>query len=237
LTDITTNVGKAAVERYVEVGAVPRGRIRFIPNGLDLDIFRPSPVLRQELQRELQLSDRFIWLAVDRFDEAKDYPTMLRAFAKVAGEQMIVLLLVGGEGLEDRMRPLVRQLGLEQSVHFLGLRDDIQVLMNGADAYLMSSAWEGLPMVLLEAAATGLPIVTTDVGGNREAVQDGVSGFVVKPGNPSKLAHAMCRMMKLPDVKLKMMGEEGRQLVEQRFGLQSVVDQWESLYAELGQAR
>ncbi len=235
LTSITTNISQAAVDRYIEVGAVPRGRIRFIPNGLDLETFRSNPELRQEMRRKLQLLEPFVWLAVGRFDEAKDYPTMLRAFARATeGMHPSVLLLVGGDGLEEKMSPLVRQLGLESSVRFLGVRDDIPLLMKAADGYLMSSAWEGMPMVLLEAAATGLPIVTTDVGGNREVVQDEVSGFVVKPGDPDGLAQAIQRMKELPEAERKRMGEEGRQLVEQRFGLRAVVDQWESLYAEFG---
>jgi len=237
LASITTNISQAAVDRYVEVGAVPRGRIRFIPNGLDLETFRSNPELRQEMRRKLQLLEPFIWLAVGRFDEAKDYPTMLQAFARTAGEQPAVLLLVGGDGLEEKMMPLVQRLGLESRVRFLGVRDDIQLLMKGADGYLMSSAWEGMPMVLLEAAATGLPIVTTDVGGNREVVEDEVSGFVVAPGDPDGLARAIQRMMELPAVERHMMGEAGRRRVEQRFGLQAIVDQWEALYAEFGSER
>ncbi len=234
LASITTNISQAAVDRYVEVGAVPRGRIRFIPNGLDLETFRSSPELRQEMRRKLQLLEPFIWLAVGRFDEAKDYPTMLQAFARTGGVQSAVLLLVGGDGLEEKMMPLVQRLGLENRVRFLGVRDDIQLLMKGADGYLMSSAWEGMPMVLLEAAATGLPIVTTDVGGNREVVQDGISGFVVMPGDPDGLAQAIQRMMELSDEERHAMGEAGRRRVEQRFGLGAIVDQWEALYREFG---
>ncbi len=234
LTDVTTHISQAAADRYVEVGAVPVGRIRFIPNGLDLESFRPDPVLRREMRHRLQLGDSFIWLAVGRFDEAKDYPTMLRAFAQVKEGEKVVLLLVGGDGLEEQMRPLARELGIEQRIRFLGVRDDVQALMKAADGYLMSSAWEGMPMALLEAAASGLPIVSTDVGGIREVVQQGVNGYLVEARDPDRLAEAIQRLMELPARERDEMGKRGRRSIENRFGLSAVVDQWEALYTELG---
>ena len=80
-------------------------------------------------------------------------------------------------------------------VRFLGFRSDAPELMNTADAYAMSSALEGMPMVLLEAGACGLPIVATDVGENREVVLDGETGFLVSPKDPDVLAQAMLRLM------------------------------------------
>ena len=235
LTNITTQISRIAMDHYIRIGAVPANRIRFIPNGLDLELFRADSEIRREIRDQLQLPAKFVWLAVGRFDEAKDYPNMLHAFARATVAHPGLLLLVGGDGLEDEMTPLAHKLGIADSVRFLGIRDDVQQLMKGVDGYLMSSAWEGMPMVLLEAAATGLPIVTTDVGGNREVVRDGVSGFVVEPRDPDGLAGAIQRMMALPDEQRRSMGESGRKLVEKHFGLQPIVDQWEALYAEFGQ--
>ncbi len=76
---------------------------------------------------------------------------------------------------------MARALGLGDWVRFLGVRQDVPALMSAADGYVMSSAWEGMPMVLLEAAAAGLPIVATTVGGNQEVVSDRESGFLVPP--------------------------------------------------------
>ncbi len=235
LTDITTQISRAATEHYVRIGAVPAHRIRFIPNGLDLELFRPDPKLRREIRQELRLPPaEFIWLAVGRFDQAKDYPNMLHAFAKATEMGSGMLLLVGGDGLEENMAPLAQALGIGDRVRFLGLRDDVQRLMKGVDGYLMSSAWEGMPMVLLEAAASALPIVTTDVGGNREVVRDGTSGFVVEPRDANRLASAIRQMMELPEEQRRAMGEAGRKLVQEHYGLAPVVAKWEELYAELG---
>jgi glycosyltransferase involved in cell wall biosynthesis len=110
------------------------------------------------------------------------------------------------------------------------VRRDIPQLMNAADAYAMSSAWEGLPMVLLEAAAVGCPIVATAVGGNHEAVCDHISGFLVPPRKPEAFAEAMRRMMELRDDERSYMGMTGRYHVQANYSLERVVDNWEELY-------
>lgn len=88
-------------------------------------------------------------------------------------------------------------------------------------------------MVLLEAAATGLPIVATDVGGNREIVLHNQSGFLVPPAQPDALAEAMQRLMNLPHQDRLSMGLTGREYVVQRYDLEKIVDQWEAIYCEL----
>lgn len=234
LCDVTTQVSRAGLERYVRVGAVPRHKILFIPNGVDTDRFCPNLDARARLRHELRLGSAFTWLAVGRFEEAKDYPNMLRAFARVLQERGDTVLLIAGHGsLKEEAVQLANQLGLREKVYFLGVRKDVPELMNAADAYVMSSAWEGMPMVLLEAAATGLPIVATDVGGNREVVLDEQSGFLVPPKNPEALARAMLRLMDLPPVKRQRMGEHGRKYIEKNYSLEQIVERWEALYKEL----
>ena len=97
----------------------------------------------------------------------------------------------------------------------------------------MSSAWEGMPMVLLEAAAAGLPIVATKVGGNHEVVRDGESGYLAPPRDSTALAQAMQRLMRLSPEERRTMGERGREHVRTHYGLQRVAEQWEGLYREL----
>jgi len=234
LCDLTTQVCQAGLERYVRIGAVPRHKIRYIPNGVDTAHFKPDPEARVTLRRELGLENLFVWLAVGRFDPPKDYPTMLQAFAQVTRRAPETVLLIAGDGpLRPAMQDLAYELGIAKKAKFLGIRRDVPQLMNAADAYVMSSVWEGMPMVLLEASATGLPIVATEVGGNGEIVIDGETGFLVPPKDPDKLAQAMLRLMSLPQGERKHMGERARRYVEENFSLERVVDRWECLYREL----
>jgi glycosyltransferase involved in cell wall biosynthesis len=231
--DLTTQVSQAGLERYVHVGAVPRHKICYIPNGVDTERFKPNLEDRLKVRKELGV-EGFVWLAVGRFDPPKDYPNMLQAFARVVHKHSNTILLIAGDGpLRKTMENLARELGIEKRTKFLGIRRDIPQLMNAADAYVMSSSWEGMPNVLLEASATGLPIVATDVGGNREIVLDGVTGFLVPPRNPEALARAMLRIMDLSDEERKEMGKRARKRIEVKFNLDRVVDLWEILYYEL----
>lgn len=237
LCDLTTQVSQAGLERYVRVGAVPRRKIRYIPNGVDTERFKPNPEDRLRVRKELGV-DGFVWLVVGRFDPQKDYPNMLQAFARVVRKYPDTVLLIAGDGpLRETMENLAQELGIEKHVKFLGIRRDIPQLMNAADAYVMSSSWEGMPNVLLEASATGLPVVATDVGGNREIVLEGKTGFLAPPGNPEALALAMVRLMDLPEEKRLAMGRKAREHVVERFSLEKVVDLWEALYEELLQKK
>ena len=105
--------------------------------------------------------------------------------------------------------------------------------MNATDAYVMSSIWEGVSLVLFEAHASDLPVVDTDVDGNSRVAIDGVTGFLVPPKDPESLVQAMLRLMELPEEKRQRMGEAARQHILANFSLDRVVDKWEALYREL----
>jgi glycosyltransferase involved in cell wall biosynthesis len=233
LCDLTTQISQTGLERYVWVKAVPQHKICVVPNGVDINRFRPDARARFEVRSELKLHDDcFVWLAVGRFDYAKDYSNLLHAFAQLSHED--AFLLIAGQGpLKSRMESLAHQLGIAQKVLFLGIRQDVPRLMNAADGYVMSSFYEGLPMVLLEASASGLPIVATDVGGNRELVLNGQTGYLVSPRDAEALSAAMRRLMNMPVESRNQLGVRGRERVLALYSLDRVVDQWEQLYVNL----
>jgi glycosyltransferase involved in cell wall biosynthesis len=235
LVDQMTIVSQAAADRFIRERIVPAELLRVAPNGVDTEgILRVPAGARASVRGALGLDSQLVWLAVGRFEVAKDYPNMLRAFALVRRDRpTATLLLVGRGSLQPETEALVRELGLNEAVRFLGVRDDVPAVMAAADAYVMSSAWEGMPMVLLEAAAAGLPIVATEVGGNREVILEGESGFLVPPRDENALAAAMLRLDALPEAERRAMGHRGQEHIRRHYGLARVADRWEELYREV----
>jgi glycosyltransferase involved in cell wall biosynthesis len=230
LSDQTTIICNAGYKRYLKVGAVPRNKLRLLPNGLETDFFSPSAEVRSASRAELGLDSEFAWLAVGRLVVQKDYPNLLNAMQQLK-ERNCVLLIAGDGPLEAELRARCAYLGLS-NVKFCGVRQDISGLYNAADAFVMSSEWEGLPMALLEAAAMRLPTVATDVGGNAEIVSEGETGYLVPPKNSSELGAAMLRLMDQPAARRERMGESARQQCCERYGIAAVMDMWLQLYAE-----
>jgi glycosyltransferase involved in cell wall biosynthesis len=230
LASRTTIICRAAFDRHVRVGAVPRNRLHLIPNGVDTDFFLPSEELRLRTRKALGVDSKFVWLAVGRLVSQKDYPNLFRALAELDHKQFVVLI-AGNGPLELELRDQCARLGLDTCVQFCGAREDILPLYNAADSFVMSSEFEGLSVALLEAASMGLPAVATDTGGNAEIVKDGSTGYVIPPNNHTALGQAMQRIMTLPVERRKSMGDAARHYCTQHYRTTRVVDQWRELYA------
>ncbi len=233
--NLTTNVSQAAVDRYIKIGAAPANRIRLMRNGLDTSQFLPDEGLRSSKRKELGLEDRLICLAVGRLTEAKNYGLLIDSFFELKTRIPSAVLLIVGEGEEeDELKGKASSLGLgDENLRWLGRRHDVSELMKASDLYVMSSLWEGLPMVLLEASASGLAIVATDVGGNSEIVQDGINGFIVDSGNQDGLVKAMDIVLSMSKNERMQLGSGGRKFVQMNYDLDLIVDQWESIYNEV----
>jgi glycosyltransferase involved in cell wall biosynthesis len=231
LTDYVTAVSHAAAASHLAAGMVSEKHLTTIENGIELDAWQPDARARDAARRELGMANEFLWLAVGRLCAAKDYPTLLQAFA--CAPQTARLLIAGVGPLRTELVQLTARLGLEQRVRFLGFQPNVQRWMQAADGFVLSSRYEGLPMVLLEAGASALPVVATDVPGTSEAVVNGLTGWLVRAGDADALALAMAKLMCMPLDERRAMGERARKMVRERFSLEIVLDLWEQLYAEL----
>jgi glycosyltransferase involved in cell wall biosynthesis len=228
LADHVVAVCEAVARRHVAARAARADNLRVIPNGVDTAVFRQDMERRARMRRELGVDGSFVWLAVGRLMWKKDYPTMLRAFAAQRG----AVLMVAGVGPQDgELRNMAGELRAD--VRWLGERDDVAALMNAADALVLSSAIEGLPMVLLEAAASGLVAVSTDAGGAREAIEEGETGYVVPAGDVEALSSAMALVGTLDATERERMSGLARERAVARFDLKAVATQWERCYGEL----
>ena len=235
LSNVTTTVSPAAQVEATRRGAAPAGSILLVPNGLDTARFATDAAVRDRTRRSLDLGEGFTWLAVGNLVDAKGYPDMIRAFATAVEGQRDATLLIAGLGrLEGEIRRLADEAGVGGAVRLLGRRADVPELMQAADGFVMTSRWEGLPMVLLEAGASSLPVVATDVGGSRDAVVDGVSGYLTPVGDPAATARAMTEVMRLGVADRRAMGAAGRRHIQGTFEIAVVADTWERFYAGSG---
>jgi glycosyltransferase involved in cell wall biosynthesis len=216
LADRTVAVSHAAAERHLQARAART--IEVIPNGVDTEIFRPDEQVRRRVRSSLGLGTEFVFVAVGRLMWKKNYPALLRAFRTLGGG---TLLIVGTGPQERELRAMAGA-----NVIFLGPREDVPELLNAADAYVLTSVVEGLPVALLEAGSVGLPCLATDAGGVRET---GIATLV----NEETLATEMNRLMSLSEPERRSRGEEARARVIEHYSLDTVVTQWEALYRSL----
>ncbi len=212
-----------------EVGEFLRGAglsarcIIVIRNGVDLAVYRP-------VSRTSHTSMEPVIGHVARMDPSKDQGTLLHAFSLVVRSYPNARLLVVGDGsMAVELRSLAQALNLGDRVEFLGLRRDVADLLPQFDVFVLSSVAEGLPLVILEAMASGVPVVATDVGSVAHVVRDGITGFVVKPRDAVALADHINIVLREPHLAQKM-GREGRRVVEEHFDLASTVCAYERLY-------
>ncbi len=174
---------------------------------------------------------------VGRLSPEKDVATLLDAAAIAVRQVPRFRLRIAGAGpCAADLAARARELRLDAAVEFLGEVGDIPALLRRASLFVLPSRTEGLPLTVLEAMASGLPVVATRVGGTPEAVVDGVSGVLVPPGEPMSLAAALCRVYSDPAAGAQM-GLAGSRRVQELFDVRTMVSQYESLYEEVLQLR
>ncbi len=230
LVDQVTAVSDAAAERFVRLHAVPSNKISVITNAIESDVFCPDARRRTQTRDRMHAGSTFTWLAVGRLSPAKDYPNLLRAFSLLQQRTAAnTALWIAGEG--DPLALSVdapELLGTSKDVRWLGLRRDVVELLDAADAFVLSSAWEGMPLVLGEAMSMGKPVVATQVGGVAELL--GSFGTLVPPADSEALAAAMIALMSSNELERKRSALAVRERIVQHFSMAARAEQWQQYY-------
>lgn len=207
-------------------------RSHWIPNGFDLDRFRPDPAARIQVRQELGLrSDAPLIGQFARFHPEKNQQLFLAALATLPPE---VHGLLAGQGIhagQQALAAMVRQHGLEERVHLLGERTDLPRLTAALDIAVSPSWNEGFSNALGEALACGVPCVATRVGDS--AVLVGQAGRIIPPGDRAALTEALQSLLALPMEQRTQLGDLGRRKMEREFGIQAVARKYQSLYQSL----
>ncbi len=217
---------------YAASTGFPEGEIEVIHNGVDTRRFAPDPAARDSIRREWGIAaDELCIGAVGNLTPVKDHMTLLRGVARFAERSQKWRLFVIGEGAQ-----LLRLLefvnahpALRQRVCFPGLSNRVPAQLNAFDAYVLSSLTEGICNTLLEAMATGLPVITTNTGGNPEVVDSGSAGLLFPVGDAGQLAEHLHRFEAQPDYRNEM-GRRALQHVRERHSLESMLSRYEQLY-------
>jgi glycosyltransferase involved in cell wall biosynthesis len=234
----TTAVSEAVLKEHIRKHAAPRRKCSVLTNGIDTAEFTPNPEHRKRFRFSLKAGQDFIWFTAGRIAAAKDYPTLLRALAKVyEAEPQTKLWIAADTNNEEfkRLEEIIGRLGILQRVQWLGVRTDIPSLLDAADGFVLSSAWEGMPLAIGEAMAMQKPVVATGVGGVRELV--GEVGALVVPKNADQLAAAMLSVMRSSFEARQALGCASRQRILDYFKMDGKAAEWERLYVSLAPAR
>ncbi len=225
------------IESYLhdKVG-IAAGRVRRICNGVDASRFVPAPV-RQEISGS-PFNDPALTVfgAVGRLQAVKDHASLIRAFGvfvrgNAEAARRARLMIVGGGPSQGMLQDLIRAEQLDGHVWLAGERSDVPSMMRGMNVFVLPSLSEGISNTLLEAMATRLPIIATDVGGSAELVVDGQTGRLVPPADVARLAEAIAELFADPE-KAVAMGEAGCERVQAQFSLDAMVRAYLSLYEE-----
>jgi glycosyltransferase involved in cell wall biosynthesis len=204
---------------------IPDGRITVIHNGVNLGYFRPAA--------EPLPSERQVVLCIARLVPEKDHDTLIAAFALVAAHHPEAELWLVGDGpRQEAIRRLAHSLLPPQRLRFFPGQLDLAPILRQSSLLALSSVAEGLPNVVLEAMAAGLPVVATDVGGLAEVVKHGETGWLVAPKDVVGLAEAISQLL-ANDTMRAAFGQAGRRRVERRFSVAAMVQQHQEVFLRL----
>jgi len=218
-------------DHFADKMRVPKTKIDVIPNSVNVEYYRPDKASRWTKRRELGLKEDTVLIgSVGRLSRVKNYISLIEAMARVVKKQPNARLALIGDGPERRnLERRIAKLGVNDSVSLLGQRFDTRDLLNAMDIFVLPSFSEGISFSILEAMATGLPVIATRVGGNPELVEQDITGHLYASNNIDELADAIFRYISKPHLRAKN-GARGRGFVEEKFSLNSMIDRYTAIY-------
>ena len=226
-------VSDANREEGIASGIFTDNKVSLIRSGIDIGSFQTVTCDRVTMRRTLGVDDRVPLVAMIACFKPQKAPLDFIRVAKIVLDEVrdVRFLLVGDGVLRPAIEKLIGELEIRDNILLAGWRRDIPAIMQCIDLLVHTSLWEGLPRVLPEAMASGVPVVASRVNGSPEAIKDGVNGYLLPPRAIREMAQKVIELLQDPH-KASAMGERGRELV-QEFDIRKMVQQQETLYANL----
>jgi len=212
----------------------PASRISVVHTGVGLPERSPDSGVRDALRASWGISRNApVIMTAARLSYEKGLGTLIDAVPRMLAAVPDMQLIIAGDGpLREELQRRIESYNMTNTVRMLGFCDDVNRIMQAADLFVLPSRMEGMPNALLEAMAAGLPVVASRVGGIPEAVEDGVEGLLVSPGNPAELADAVIRIMSSTIVHARM-SQAARRRIDDQFRVDLVARRYEALYERL----
>lgn len=227
-TDTLIAVSDEVRDDLVSYGVAPREKFAVVPYGFDLDARIGEAADRARTRARHGLDDAFVVGWAGRLTAVKRPLDLVRVVAQVDGA---VLVLAGDGELRQEVEHAASALGVSDRVTLLGYVDDIGPWYRAFDAFLLTSANEGTPVVAIEALAAGVPVVATSAGGTATVVDDGETGFLTAVGDVDALAARLVRLRDDAGLR-RALGETGRRRMRERFSVERMVDAVDALYEQ-----
>ena len=224
---------------YHKLYAIPQQRCKTIYNGIDVNKYiNVASTCRENIRRSLEVkADEFLVLATGNLTEIKGQKYLILAINSLVKNGTPVKCLIAGEGnLRNKLQEMIKELKLNNRITLLGYRNDIAELLSASDIYCMPSLKEGLGYGILEALASGVPVIASNVGGIPEVITDELNGLLVKPRDSDSLAKAIKTLINSPELRQKL-SAAGKKIVMGNFSLQNtgkkILDFFFSLNSDL----
>lgn len=232
LVDLHTAVSMPALSTLCEQGSIAEDRAKLVFNAIDCSQYNQA---RQDETWSADKSYRpFRWIAVGRLNPVKNYGLLLDAASRLVKEGSRFTIDIAGEGKElEKLRATVVRYSMDHVVNFLGLVHDLSERLSTYDGYVICSNNEALPMALLEAMASGLPVVGSRVGEIPSIIAKSRGGLCIGPGDVNELASAMSQVMQMAPSDRHEWGKRNRAYIEDTFGMDQIVNVWERIYSQL----
>jgi glycosyltransferase involved in cell wall biosynthesis len=224
-------VSQSTRDYLVEHERMPPDRVTTVHNGIDLDEFRPRREQRAAVRQKLALpADAFIVAGIGRLSYQKNFSLFIDVAAAVLAQRPNAYFVIAGTGPEEQqLRERAARLGIDQRLRFLGYVSDMPNFYPAVDALLLTSRYEGLPITILEAMATGTTIVSSKLDGVAEIMRDGEDGALVTASDVDGFVRQLCELMDHPDVVARR-AAAALNKVQTGFSAQSVARAVEDIY-------
>ena len=237
-TDAYISVSGVLSEKYIERGIGKKENYHTVYSGMELEVFYGArgKIDCRKKQKELGIdSGDFVIGNVARLETRKGHKFLIDAFKKVIKERKgcpLKLLIIGEGNKRENLESYVKEANLEKKVIFTGYRKDVEELMAIMDIFVLTSLREGLPRVLVQAAAVGMPLIAFNVDGVPEIIRDNHNGFLVRARDVGQLANRIEKYIDKKELVL-LHGQKGREFIKDKWFIEDMVDKIDKIYQSL----